>query len=42
MPPAPTLTGTALVAELVRRFRSGDLDGAFALYHPDLAIEQPA
>jgi ketosteroid isomerase-like protein len=32
----------ALVAELVRRFRAGDLDGAFALYHPEVRVEQPA
>src|SRR5690606_20716472 len=31
-----------LVAELGRRFRAGDRDGARALLHPDLRIEQPA
>jgi uncharacterized protein len=31
----------ALVTELGRRFRAGDLDAAFALYHPDLRIDQP-
>ena len=32
----------AVVAELGRRFRAGDRDGARALLHPDLRIEQPA
>ena len=32
----------ALVVELGRRFRAGDRDGARALLHPDLRIEQPA
>lgn len=32
----------ALVAELGRRFRTGDRDGARALLHPELRIEQPA
>lgn len=31
-----------LVAELNRRFSAGDGDGARALLHPDLRIEQPA
>ena len=31
-----------LVNELARRFGAGDLDGARALLHPDLRIEQPA
>jgi ketosteroid isomerase-like protein len=34
--------GTAVVAELARRFGAGDRDGARALLHPDLRIEQPA
>jgi ketosteroid isomerase-like protein len=32
----------AIVAELSRRFQSGDVEGAMALYHDDLRIEQPA
>ena len=32
----------ALVVELGRRFRAGDREGARALLHPDLRIEQPA
>ena len=32
----------ALVVELGRRFRAGDRDGARALLHSDLRIEQPA
>jgi ketosteroid isomerase-like protein len=32
----------AVVEELARRFGTGDLDGARALFHPDLRIEQPA
>ena len=32
----------ALVVELGRRFRAGDRDGARALLHADLRIEQPA
>lgn len=31
-----------VVAELGRRFRAGDRDGARALLHPELRIEQPA
>jgi ketosteroid isomerase-like protein len=31
-----------VVAELVRRFQAGDVDGAFALYDPAVRIEQPA
>jgi uncharacterized protein len=31
-----------VVAELGRRFRAGDRDGARELLHPDLRIEQPA
>jgi len=34
--------GTAIVEELGRRFRAGDRDGARALLHADLRIEQPA
>jgi len=34
--------GIALVEELGRRFRAGDLDGAFALYDDDVRIVQPA
>jgi ketosteroid isomerase-like protein len=30
-----------LVEELARRFAAGDRDGAFALFHPDVRIEQP-
>jgi ketosteroid isomerase-like protein len=32
----------AVVVELGRCFRAGDADGARALLHPDLRIEQPA
>ena len=32
----------AVVEELARRFGAGDHDGARALFHPDLHIEQPA
>ena len=42
MESARASAGVDVVAELVRRFRAGDLDGAFALYHPELRIEQPA
>ena len=36
-------TGAAAVmAELARRFRAGDIDGANELYHPELRIEQPS
>lgn len=31
-----------LVEELSRRFASGDREGAMQLFHPDLAIQQPA
>jgi ketosteroid isomerase-like protein len=31
-----------VVRELSRRFQAGDVEGAFALYHPDVCIEQPA
>ena len=31
-----------LVHELARRFAAGDRDGAFALFHPEVRIEQPA
>lgn len=30
------------VREVSRRFRTGDFDGAFRLYHPDIGVEQPA
>ena len=33
---------TLVVEELGRRFRAGDRDGARALLHPELRIEQPA
>ena len=32
----------AVVGELARRFRAGDREGARALLHPDLHIDQPA
>jgi ketosteroid isomerase-like protein len=35
-------SAVAVVTELVRRFHAGDIDGAFALYRPDLRIEQPS
>lgn len=31
----------AIVEELARRFRAGELEAAFQLYHPDIRIEQP-
>lgn len=34
--------GVALVEELGRRFQAGDRDGARALLHPQIRIEQPA
>jgi len=34
--------GTAVVTELAKRFMAGDGVGAFALFHPDIRIEQPA
>jgi uncharacterized protein len=34
--------GTAVVIELAKRFMAGDGAGAFALFHPDIRIEQPA
>lgn len=30
------------VREVSRRFRAGDFDGAFRLYHPGIGVEQPA
>ncbi len=30
------------VREVSRRFRAGDFDDAFRLYHPDISVEQPA
>ena len=36
------MTGAELVAEMARRFGAGDRDGAVALLHPDVRIEQPA
>jgi ketosteroid isomerase-like protein len=30
-----------LVEELGRRFRAGDMDGAFQLFHPNFRIQQP-
>ena len=32
----------AVMAELARRFRAGDVDGANELYHPEMRIEQPS
>ncbi|OAA26911.1 SnoaL-like domain-containing protein [Frankia sp. EI5c] len=37
-----SLDPAAVVAEVGRRFLAGDLTGAFALYHPEIRIEQPA
>jgi len=34
--------GAELVAELASRFAAGDRDGARALIHPDVRIQQPA
>lgn len=31
-----------VVAELARRFQAGDGAGAFALFHPDIRVQQPA
>ena len=31
----------AVVIEMNRRFQSGDAAGAFALFHPDVVVEQP-
>ena len=36
-----TADAASVVHELGRRFRAGDRDGARALLHPDLRIEQP-
>ncbi len=33
---------TEVVAELARRYASGDMTGALTLFHPGLRIEQPA
>jgi uncharacterized protein len=33
--------GLAIVEELARRFRAGQLEAAFQLYHPEIRIEQP-
>jgi ketosteroid isomerase-like protein len=30
-----------LVQEMARRFQSGDMDGAYALFHPSFRIQQP-
>lgn len=38
----PLTTPLAIVQELARRFQAGELESAFALYHPQLRIEQPA
>ena len=40
--PAGAPDAVAVVDELGRRFRAADRDGARALLHPDLRIEQPA
>lgn len=37
-----TSSAGALVADLGRRFRAGDVDGAMQLYDPAIRIEQPA
>jgi ketosteroid isomerase-like protein len=34
--------GRELVEELARRFMSGDREGAAALFHPDIRVQQPA
>jgi uncharacterized protein len=39
--PADPPDAVTVVDELGRRFRAGDRDGARALLHPDLRIEQP-
>lgn len=38
----PARSAGALVAELGRRYRCGDVDGAMQLYDPAIRIEQPA
>jgi ketosteroid isomerase-like protein len=40
--PDAAVDPAAVVEELARRFGAGDHDGARALFHPDLHIEQPA
>jgi uncharacterized protein len=35
------VTGADVVRELARRFQAGDRDGARALMHPDIRVEQP-
>jgi ketosteroid isomerase-like protein len=35
-------SATAVATEMARRFGSGDLDGAFALFADDVVFEQPA
>lgn len=41
MASGPT-SGLEIVEELAKRFAAGDMEGAFALYHPELRIVQPA
>jgi ketosteroid isomerase-like protein len=36
------VTGAEVVRELARRFQAGDRDGARALMHPDIRVEQAA
>ena len=35
-------SGTGVITELAKRFMAGDGAGAFALFHDDIRIEQPA
>ena len=36
------MNATEVARELARRFQAGDRDGARALMHPDIRVEQPA
>jgi uncharacterized protein len=36
------VSGQEIVAELARRFAAGDGQGAAALFHPEIRVEQPA
>lgn len=36
------MSGLSIVSELARLFAAGDFNAAFALYHPQIRIEQPS
>lgn len=38
---AAATTATEVVHELARRFQAGDAAGAFAMFHPEIRVEQP-